>query len=205
MSHLCSPQLKHWINLILILCLMVACGCSDNPEIDPATVQKEHGEGWAAYHKGDFSTALLHFERVIELDTTFADAHNGLGWTHLSISHQPATRPETLAKAQKAFEAAIQSDASNADAWVGLANTLFLRRERAADFQTALRAIDNALQADSRTLFRHDYESVAALYALRAACYYYVGQTELALSILEGALHLEPSNPTVLSLQQLLK
>ena len=154
--------------------------------------------------KGDFSAALLHFERVIELDATFADAHNGLGWTHLSTSHAPATAPDILVKAQRAFETAIRSDASNADAWIGLANTLFLRRESASDFQIALRAIDNALQGDRRTLFRHDYQSDADLYALRAACYYYLRQKNLAISAMEHARQIEPSNTTVLSLQHLL-
>ena len=204
-SHVFNIQVNHWISVILILCLVVSFGCSDDPEVDIAVVQKGQENGWAAYNKGDFSAALLHFERVIDLDTTFADAHNGLGWTHLSISHKPSISPEILAKAQKAFEGAIRSDASNADAWVGLANTLFLRRESAADFQTALRAIDNALQGDHRTLFRHDYQSAADLYVLTATCYYYLGQTDLAISVIERSLQIEPSNTTALSLQQLLK
>ena len=198
------PQVNHQISVILILCLIVF-GCSDDPEVDTAAAQKGQIDGWAAYDEGNFSAALLHFERVIELDVTLADAHNGLGWAHLSISHEPAAAPEILAEAQKAFEGAIRSDASNADAWIGLANTLFLRRESAADFQTALRAINNALQGDHRTLFRHDYQSTADLYTLRAACYYYLGQTDLARSVIESALQIEPSNIAALSLQQLLK
>ena len=197
--------LNHWLGAILILCLIVSFGCSDDPEVDTETIQKGQMDGWTAYNKGEFSAALLHFERVIDLDTTLADAHNGLGWTHLSISHDPATTSAILAKAQKAFEGAIRSDTSNADAWIGLANTLFLRRESAADFQTALRAIDNALQGDHRTLFRHDYQSTADLYALRAACYYYLGQTDLAESTIQSALQIEPSNIAALSLQQLIK
>jgi tetratricopeptide (TPR) repeat protein len=198
-----DPQANHWISVVLILCLMYF-GCSDDPEVDTAVVEKRQMDGWTAYAKGDFSAALLHFERVIELDATFADAHNGLGWTHLSTSHAPATAPDILVKAQRAFETAIRSDASNADAWIGLANTLFLRRESASDFEIALRAIDNALQGDQRTLFRHDYQSAADLYALGAACYYYLGQTNLARAMIERALQIEPSNTTALSLQHLL-
>ena len=198
-----APPVTHWIGLILVLCMMVF-GCSDDPEIDIAVVEQRQRDGWAAYDKGDFSAALLHFERVIELDVTRADAHNGVGWAHLSIAHPPVATPDVLAKAQRAFEAAIRSDASSADAWIGLANTLFLRRESASDFQIALRAIDNALQGDHRTLFRHDYQSVADLDALRAACYYYLGQINLARSTVERALQTEPSNMAALSLQNLL-
>ena len=199
-----SPQATHWISVILILCLM-SFGCSDDLEIDTAVVEKRQRDGWAAYDEGDFSAALLHFERVIELDASLADAHNGLGWTHLSAAHAPGTTPEILDKAQRAFEAAIRSDTSSADAWIGLANTLFLRRESASDFQIALRAIDNALQADPRSLYRHDYQSAADLYALGAACHYYLGQTNLASATIESALQIEPSNTAALSLQHLLK
>ena len=203
--HVFVSRVDHWIGAILILCLITSFGCSGDPEVDTGATQQGQMDGWAAYDKGDFSTALLHFERVIDLDVTLADAHNGLGWTHLSTSREPATTSAILVKAQKAFEGAIRSGTSNADAWIGLANTLFLRRESAADFQTALRAIDNALQGDHQTLFRHDYQSVADLYVLRAACYYYLGQTNLAGSTIESALQIEPSNIAALSLQQLLR
>ena len=199
-----GPQATHWISVIIIFCLM-SFGCSDDPEIDVTVVEKRQSQGWTAYNKGDFSAALLHFERVIELDVTRADAHNGVGWTHLSMAHAPATTPDILAKAQRAFEAAIRSDASSADAWIGLANTLFLRRESASDFQIALRAIDNGLKGDQQTLFRHDYQSIADLYALSAACYYYLGQTNLARTTVNRALQTEPSNTAALSLQNLLK
>lgn len=204
-SRVSVSQGNHWIGVILILCLMVSFGCSDDSEVNIEAVQKEQLDGWAAYDKGDFSAARLHFEAVIELDPTLGDAHNGLGWSHLSISHEPAETPEILAKAQRAFENAVRTDASNADAWIGLANALFLRRESAVDFETALRAINNALQGDPRTLFRHDYQSVADLYTFRAACYYYLGQTDRARSAVESALEIEPSNVAALSLQQLLE
>lgn len=199
------PQVDCWIRIVLTLCLIAFCGCSDDSEVDTEAVQKAQMEGWAAYDKEDFSAALLHFERVIDLDPTFADAHNGLGWTRLSISRDPTMTPEILAKAQQAFEGAIRTNTSNADAWIGLANTLFLRRESNADFQTALRAIDNALQGDQQTLFRHDYQSIADLHALRAACYYYLGQSNLARLAINSALQTEPSNVAALSVQQLLE
>ena len=203
--HVFSPQVNYRISVILILCLIASFGCSDDTEVDAEAAQREQMDGWVAYDRGDFSAALLHFERAVDLDTTLADAYNGLGWAHLSIPREPAAASEILADAQRAFEGAIRSDASNADAWIGLANTLFLRRESTTDFQTALRAIDNALQGNHQTLFRHDYQSAADLYALGSVCYYYLGQTDLARSAIEDALQTEPSNAAALSLQQLLK
>jgi tetratricopeptide (TPR) repeat protein len=193
------------ISVISILCSVVLLGCSDDLEFDTAAAKKNQAEGWAAYDQGDFSGALLKFERAIDLDPNVADAHNGLGWSHLSESRKSSMDSRVIAKAQEAFEGAIRLDASNADAWIGLANTLFLRRERASDFQTALHAINNALKTDHRTLFRHDYQSAADLYTLRAVCYYYLGETGLARFSIETALEIDPPNTAALSLQQLLK
>jgi len=197
--------MNRYIVAIIFLGFVALLGCSNDSEFDTEAAQKNQADGWAAYHQGNFSAALLSFERAINLDPTLADAHNGLGWSHLSASQVSSINPQIIEKAQGAFEEAIRLDASNADAWIGLANTLFLRREKASDFQTALRAIDNALKADHRTLFRHDYQSAADLHALRAACYYYLGETDLASASVESAIQTNPKNATALSLEQLLK
>lgn len=197
--------MDYWAVSIIILCAMASFGCSDDLEVDAAAVQETLMRGWTAYDTGDFAAALLHFEHVIELDAGLADAHNGLGWTYLSSSREPVETAGVLAKAQGAFELAIRSETSNGDAWIGLAETLFLRRESDSDFQTALRAIDNAFQGDHRTLFRHDYQSAADIHAFRAACYYYLGETNLARSAIGSALQTEPSNTAALALQGLLQ
>ncbi len=197
--------MNRYIVAIIFWGFVALLGCSNDSEFDTEAAQKNQGDGWAAYNQGNFSAALLSFERAINLDPNLADAHNGLGWSHLSASQVSSINPQIIAKAQGAFEEAIRLDASNADAWIGLANTLFLRREKASDFQTALRAIDNALKADHRTLFRHDYQSAADLHALRAACYYYLGETDLASASVESAIQTNPKNATALSLEQLLK
>jgi len=197
--------MNRYIVAIIFLGFVALLGCSNDSEFDTEAAQKNQADGWAAYHQGNFLAALLSFERAINLDPTLADAHNGLGWSHLSASQVSSINPQIIEKAQGAFEEAIRLDASNADAWIGLANTLFLRREKASDFQTALRAIDNALKADHRTLFRHDYQSAADLHALRAACYYYLGETDLASASVESAIQTNPKNATALSLEQLLK
>jgi tetratricopeptide (TPR) repeat protein len=197
--------MNRYIVAIIFWGFVALLGCSNDSEFDTEAAQKNQADGWSAYNQGNFSAALLSFERAINLDSALADAHNGLGWSHLSASQVSSINPQIIAKAQGAFEEAIRVDASNADAWIGLANTLFLRREKASDFQTALRAIDNALKADHRTLFRHDYQSPADLHALRAACYYYLGETDLASASVESAIQTNPKNATALSLEQLLK
>jgi Tfp pilus assembly protein PilF len=183
---------------IYVFSLLTQIGCSNDVGTGAATALNRTGQGWQAYKSGDYTQALLNFERALSIDPEFADAHNGVGWSHLSLSL-------TLPLAQEAFQNAIRFDASNADAWVGLANVLYLRYKDSSDFNAAIRAIDNALQADAQYLYRHDYHSNAELYALKAACYIYLGETQLARQEIDKALQIDTENRSVIVLQNILK
>lgn len=184
--------------IILVLAYLSQMGCSSDTE--PATTSaKNHTEqGWNSYRSGDYTLALLSFERALNIDPEFADAHNGVGWSQLSLSIN-------LTLSQEAFQNAVRFDSSNADAWVGLANVLYLRYKGSSDFEAAIRAIDNALQSDTGYLFRHDYDSNAELYALKAACYFYLGDIQTAREEVNKALQINAENRTVIVLNNLLK
>ncbi len=183
---------------ISVLPLLMLVGCSNDAETDAATALSHTQQGWHAYRAADYTQALLSFERALNIDPEFADAHNGAGWSHLSLSL-------TLPLAQEAFQNALRYDASNADAWVGLANVLYLRYKDSSDFNAAIRAIDNALQADAQYLYRHDYHSNAELYALKAACYFYLGESQLARQEIDKTLKIDAENKTAIVLQNILK
>ncbi|RKU13244.1 hypothetical protein C6501_09615 [Candidatus Poribacteria bacterium] len=182
---------------IFVLSLLMLGGCSNDAETDAATTLSHTQQGWHAYKLGDYTQALLSFERALNIDPEFADAHNGVGWSHLSLSL-------TLPLVQEAFQNALRYDASNADAWVGLANVLYLRYKDSSDFTDAIRAIDNALQADAQYLYRHDYDSNAELYALKAACYLYLGESQLAKQEVDKTLKIDAENKTAIVLQNML-
>ena len=184
--------------LILVAALLIQSGCSSDSETDTPTALNYTQKGWSAYNSGDYTQALLSFERALNFNAELADAHNGVGWSHLSLSL-------TIPIAQEAFQNAVQLDAANADAWVGLANVLYLRHKDASDFSAAIRAIDNALQTDGQYLFRHDYHSNAELYTLKAACYYYLGEKQDAKQEIAKALQIDSANGSALVLQKLLK
>ncbi len=187
------------VHAILIpLCLWVLNGCSSDSEPNTAGAINYIEQGWDFYASGDYAQALLSFERAVNFDETLADAHNGIGWSHLSLSLNA-----TLT--QEAFQNAIQLDNSNADTWVGLATVLYLRNKETNDFRSAIRAIDNALQGDAEYLFRHDYQSKADLYALKAACYYYLGEHQPATAEIDKALQIDTTNRTAIVLQNLLR
>ena len=197
-----SITLKTMLHIIYVamiaFCLLSQIGCSSDSETDTPKAVNYVESGWGSYQSGDYAQALLSFERALNFDEALADAHNGVGWSHLSLSLNPAL-------AQEAFQNAVQLDASNADAWVGLANVLYLRNKDANDFRSAARAIDNALQGDTQFLFRHDYRSKADLYALKASCYYYLGEVESARQETDKALQIDAANRTALVLQSLIK
>ncbi len=190
---------------VVFLSIAVLLACSNEQDIATDAAHKHQTNGWTAYNQKDFSGAQLSFERAIALDSNLADAHNGLGWSQLSVSQAATANSQIIGIAKREFEIAIRIDSTNADAWVGLANTLFLRRALDSDFQTALRAIDNAFDANHRFLFRHDYQSAGNLHLLKAACYYYLGKIDLAKTALETAVRFDSQNLSALSLNRLLK
>ncbi|MDE0687184.1 MAG: hypothetical protein OXI61_03390 [Candidatus Poribacteria bacterium] len=184
--------------ILLAFCFLMLIGCSSDPDPNTSTALNHMERGWRSYESGNYAQALLSFERAVNFDENLADAYNGVGWSHLSLSLNSPL-------AQEAFQNAVQLDPSNADAWVGLANLLFLRHKDTSDFRSAIRAVDNALQGDAQYLFRHDYRSKAELYVLKAACYYYLGEDTSAKQEVNQALQIETTNRTAIVLQDLLK
>jgi len=189
---------------LMLVCWLIS-GCGDDIEVDENAAKENLQIGWQEYTKGKFDSALLSFERAVSLDNSLSDAHNGLGWSHLSASQSDNFNPQLIQKALVSFQEAIKRDEKNADAWVGLANALFLRRENQQDFITAAQAIDNALKAYSARLYPHDYESKADLHAMKAVCYYYAGDIQSARREIENTADIEKGNKTVSAIQELLK
>ena len=196
------------IRAAILVCCLILIGCSSDSDPNTSSAIDYTERGWNHYKAGNYAQALLSFERAVNFDENLADAHNGIGWSHLSLSLNPLLT-------QEAFQNAVQLDAANADAWVGLANVLYLRNNQAStqqatikeisDFGSAIRAIDNALQGDPQYLYRHDYRSKADLYALKASCYYYLGEHQSAEVEVNNALQLDTTHKTAIVLQNLLE
>ena len=195
-SALMVPYLMLLIATILAV-LTILNGCSSDSDPNTPSAVNYTEQGWRHYESGNYAQALLSFERAVNFDENLADAHNGIGWSHLSLSLNPPL-------AQEAFQDAVQLDASNADAWVGLANILYLRNKGTTDFRSAIRAVDNALEGDAQYLFRHDYRSKADLYALKASCYFYLGEHQSAEVEIHKALQIDTTHRTAIALRNLL-
>lgn len=189
---------KYVVMLISLLPILIQIGCSDDIDSDTSSAIRHTEQGWISYNSGNYTQALLNFERALNSDPEYPDAYNGVGWSQISLSL-------TLTLALESFQNAVRYDSSNADAWIGLATVLYLRNKDNSDFTSAIRAIDNALDADEAFLYRHDYKSIADIYAFKAACYFYLGETELAKEELENARQISAENRTVIVLQDLLQ
>lgn len=184
--------------LLSVLMLLTLLGCSGDIDTRTSSALRHTKQGWISYNSGNYTQALLNFERALNSEPEHADAHNGVGWSQLSLSL-------SLSLVQESFQNAVRYDSSNADAWVGLANVLYLRNKDNSDFTSAIRAIDNALNADEAFLYRHDYNSKAEIHALKAACYFYLGETQLADEEIGNAKQIDGENRTVIALQNLLQ
>ncbi len=186
----------HTCTAMLIFVLLI--GCSDDIDTDTSSAVQHTEQGWISYNSADYTQALLNFERALNSDPEYADAYNGVGWSQLSLSL-------TLTLALESFQNAVRYDSSNADAWIGLANVLYLRSKDNSDFTSAIRAIDNALAADKAYLYRHDYDSIADIHALKSACYFFLGEIQLAKEEIEKVQQIDKENRTVIVLQNLLQ
>ena len=194
--------------LTIVLCLALFAGCGADTQ-DEKTANPESGliKGWQEYDSGNYESAILAFERVLNVDTSkemAGDAYNGLGWAYLSVSKNAGLNQMNLNTSINKFREAINRDKTNSDAWVGRACALFVRRYTTDDFRNTIEAINNAQQENIKYLYRHDYDSEADLHALKAQCYYYLGDFDGAQSEVKNALAVEKENNVALTVKALL-
>lgn len=199
------------ISLVTILCLaFLLFACGDNEEEQTLTAEENLRIGWEDYSLGNYEAAIQAFERVLAASLSpaparVADAYNGLGWAYMSFSRDAVVNQKNMSISLSKFQEAIALDSTNADAWVGKAGLLLVRRSSLTDLRDALDAIENALQVDAAYLYRHDYDSKADLYALKAQCYYYLGEMDKAGEEVERVLAVEKDNVAALAMRRLLQ
>lgn len=199
-------MLLRYISLCLALAfLCFGCG-SDSEDKEDFDIDKELSKGWGEYGLGNYANSILAFEKVVNAkgsaDMT-SDAYNGIGWAYLGFSQSVGVNQKNVATAISKFEEAIRLDESNADACVGIACSLLIRRSSESDLRNAIVWVDKALSISDPRLYRHDYDSESDLYVLKAQCYYYLGELDKAKSEIEIAINKEKENPIALAIMDL--
>ena len=192
-------------SFIFIASCLLYSGCESDPEEQASTPEADIQRGWKEYRSGNHASAILAFESALTEDGShLSDAYNGLGWGYLDFSQSASVNQKNIATALDKFQEALTRDSTNADAWVGKATLLFIRRSSQDDLREAVKAVDNALQGDPRYLYRHDYDSAADLYALKAQCYYYLGELDKARDEMNRVVAIEKNNRAELAMRKLL-
>ncbi len=136
------------------------------------------GAAWEAYYvaKGDeknLAWAVKHFEKAYELNPELAETNLGLGWAYFY--------KEDLEKAVKSFKRALDispnSPLINCDVGVFLVSVGL--------FHSAINYYNRATQVEP---------SYIRSYQLSSPCYWYIGEFEKGIEIIEKALELESSD-----------
>jgi tetratricopeptide (TPR) repeat protein len=205
-----SRLVTHYSLLVTILCLaflLFACGGDEEEQV--LTPEESLKIGWEEYVLGNYEAAIQAFERVLTASSSpttarKADAYNGLGWAYMSFSRDAVVNQKNMSMSLSKFQQAIALDSANGDAWIGKACLLLIRRSSQTDLRDALDSTNNGLQADAAYLYRHDYDSKADLYALKAQCYYYLGELDKAGDEVERVLAIEKNNVAALAMRRLL-
>ena len=210
-SKIANQKSKMLLSCVFLMSCVLYLGCGSDPEEERISPEKDILSGWEEYRSGNYGAAILAFEKALNREgeapaepSHLADAYNGLGWVYLGFSRSAGVNQKNIAISLGKFQEAIARDSANADAWVGQAGSLLVRRNSQDDLRDALKAIDNALQGDAAYLYRHDYNSEADLYALKAQCYYQLGELDKSRKEIERVLAIEKDNSVALAMRKLL-
>jgi len=191
--------------ILVILALSAGCGSNrdDDGSMDPSS---ELARGWQEYASDNYGAAILAFEKVINGEAPadiVGDAYNGLGWSYINISQNVDVNQANLNNAIGKFRKSIESDRANSDAMIGYAVALMARRNTADDYKKAIEMVESARNGDATYMYRHDYGSEADLRALKAQCYYYLGDFDRARSEADMALTDDGNSRTALAIKLL--
>jgi tetratricopeptide (TPR) repeat protein len=144
-----AVSLKLLPGLILVL---VVLGCGGGGDSGPGeSASSRTAEGWTLFESGDYEGALEKFARAIVLDATYADAHNGHGWSY--------ARLDSLSESLDSFGRAIINGGQSsvlADSYAGSSPVYRDNDARASHFDSAAVYASSALALNRRYAFEHD-------------------------------------------------
>jgi tetratricopeptide (TPR) repeat protein len=152
--------------LVGLLCcagLLVGCGGGGGGGGPTETAASLTAEGWDLYEDGEYEAAIVKFFRATELDASYKDAYNGLGWAYGKI--------DSLEKAVTNFELCLSKGDTRPDPRAGKAPVC--RDLDPPQYDEAISTADAALNLDADFVFEH-YEDFnwRDLRIIKAQCYF---------------------------------
>jgi len=135
--------------VVSLVCLgFVALGCGGGGGGGPGkTAESLTADGWALFEQGKYEEAIDKFNEALELDETYADAYNGLGWSYAKL--------DQLSDALSAFADCIANGMNDADPYAGRA-PVYRDYDQPNHFEIAISAATTALFQERRYVFSHD-------------------------------------------------
>jgi len=164
--------------LLAALIALPGCGGGDSSGPDPATVAAAlTAEGWALFEAGSLDPAEVKFRAALDALGTFADAHDGLGWSLAYL--------DDLIGSNGSFQSAIANGHAGADSRAGWA--FVLAEKTPSDLAGAIARAGDALALEPRFVFAHDTTVTWwDLRLLRAQAYFEVDSLSKAAAEVES-------------------
>ncbi len=126
---------------------LICYGCGGGGGGPSDTAESLTADGWALFEQGKYDEAIEKFGEALELDDTYADAYNGLGWSYAKL--------DQLSDALSAFADCISNGMDTADPYAGQA-PVYRDYDHANHFENAISAATMALSKDRRYVFSHE-------------------------------------------------
>jgi tetratricopeptide (TPR) repeat protein len=172
--------------------MVVVLGCGGDDGGGPSdTAASLTAAGWTLFEQGEYDLAIDKFERALELDADYADAFNGLGWSHAKL--------DLLADALENFGMCVTSDSDLTEGYAGCAPVYRDYDTEPAHFDSAAAFASTALTQEPSFEFSHDEDfNWRDLRLIMAQSYYGLGEFLLAKDQVDalGGVSLDPESET---------
>ena len=185
--------MRRLISMACLCSIVVVLGCGGDDGGGPSdTAASLTAAGWTLFDQGEYELAIDKFERALELDADYADAFNGLGWSH--------SRLDLLADALEYFGMCVSNDPGLTEGYAGCAPVYRDYDTEPAHFDSAAAFASTALTQEPGFEFSHENNEFdwRDLRLIKAQSYYGLGEFLLAKAEVDalGGISLDPESET---------
>ncbi len=183
--------MRRLISMACLCSFVLVLGCGGDGGGPTDTAVSLTAAGWTLFEQGEYELAIDKFERALGLDADYADAFNGLGWSHAKL--------DSLANSLENFGMCVTNDPDLTEGYAGCAPVYRDYNTEPAHFDSAVVSASTALTQESNFEFSHDEDfDWRDLRLIMAQSYYGLGEFLLAkaqVDALDG-ISLDPESDT---------
>lgn len=183
--------MRRLISMACLFSLAAALGCGGDGGGPSDTAPSLTAAGWTLFEQGEYELAIDKFNRALGLDDGYADAFNGLGWSHAKL--------DSLENALENFGMCVINDPDLTEGYAGCAPVYRDFDTEPAHFDSAVAFANAALTQEASFEFSHDEDfDWRDLRLIMAQSYYGLGEFLLAKGQVDalGGNSLDPESET---------